>query len=335
MWVNKRLAAWLYAACMVSSTSIFASPQIKNIGNDMISLEKTKSYCIGRYVVDLPAEAQALDRYDQYDSFMIKAKLNATRHDFEVAVKKWRNDYSKGNRKVFEDPAVQIYDHRITKIFKGKLADKKILPYDVFALVLDQHTLFFIEGNHSDLPKWSDESHEAIQHLVKSLRARAENEIPKENGQCIGQGFIKDDDHKFRHSKQKMGFDFKHYPSVVLRFESETNSRPVAQLIPRLERKLIGVGQSQSQINKDNIRKGEKNLTQLNGQEWISVEKMKGKNGISALWEHTGTTQNNKDPLIGFELNTGYASSYADSSNMEQFEAIKLYESILKTIRKF
>ncbi|WP_258538712.1 T6SS immunity protein Tli4 family protein, partial [Acinetobacter bereziniae] len=200
---------------------------------------------------------------------------------------------------------------------------------------LDRRTLFLIEGGHSDLPMWTEKSNEAIQHLIKNLRYRPEHEIPQENGQCIYQGFIQDNDKKFRHSKQKIGFRFKGFPTVVLRFESETNSRDTAPLIPRIENKLRQVGQSQRQIDKDNIRKGEKNTPYLIGQEWISVEKMKGKNGISALWEHTGTARDNKDPLIGFEVDTARSSPYTESSSMEQFDALKLYESILKTIRKF
>ncbi len=325
----------MFTFCMLAINFTFAKSELKNTGNNMINLEKTKTYCIGRYVVEIPAEANPLQRYDQYDSFIIKVQENANPQDFNTAVQKWRNDYSKGDRKIFEDPKEQVFNGRLTKIFKGKLADKKIIPYDVFGFVLDRRTLFLIEGRHSDLPMWTEGSNEAMQHLIKNLRYRPEHEIPQENGQCIYQGFIEDNDKKFRHSKQKIGFRFKGFPTVVLRFESETNSRDTAPLIPRIENKLRQVGQSQRQIDKDNIRKGEKNTPYLIGQEWISVEKMKGKNGISALWEHTGTARDNKDPLIGFEVDTARSSPYTESSSMEQFDALKLYESILKTIRKF
>lgn len=301
----------------------------------MINLEKTKTYCIGRYVVDIPAEANPLERYDKYDSFTIKVQTKATRQDFDEAVQKWRNDYSKGNRKIFEDPQEQVSDGRLTKIFKGKLADKKILPYDVFGFVLDKNTLFLIEGGHSDSPERTKRSNEAIHNLVKNLRYRNEHEIPKEAGQCIYQGFIKDQTKQYRYSIQKLGFRFKDYPTVVLRFEAETNDEYVLPMIPRIEKKFKEVGQSQRQIDKGNIRKGEKNTGHLTGQEWISVEKMKGKNGISALWEHTGSANNNQDPLISFEVDTARSSPLTQSSSLEQYDALKLYESILKTIRKF
>lgn len=325
----------MFTFCMLAINFTFAKSELKNTGNNMINLEKTKTYCIGRYVVDIPAEANPLQRYDQYDSFIIKVQENATPQDLNVAIEKVKKEYSEGDWFLTEDPPIQKIAGRLTKIFNGKKSKNEGRPFTVFGFVLDRRTLFLIEGGHSDLPMWTEKSNEAMQHLIKNLRYRPEHEIPQENGQCIYQGFIQDNDKKFRHSKQTLAFDFKDYPTVVLRFDAETNSRDTAPLIPRIENKLRQVGQSQRQIDKDNIRKGEKNTPYLIGQEWISIEKMKGKNGISALWEHTGTARDNKDPLIGFEVDTGYSTPYSETSSLEQFDALKLYESILKTIRKF
>ncbi|MFW1839026.1 T6SS immunity protein Tli4 family protein [Acinetobacter gyllenbergii] len=333
--MNKIYASLLLTACVFSAGCISAKSNIENTGNNMINLEKTKTYCIGRYTIEIPAEANPLPRYDKFDSFNIKVVDNATRQDFDTAVQKWRSDYSKGNRKIFEDPQEQKIEGRITKIFKGKLADKKILPYDVAAFVWDKNTLFLIEGGHSDSPERTKKSNEAVQNLVKNLRYRNEQEIPKEAGQCIYKGFIKDETKQYRYSIQKLGFRFKDYPTVVLRFEAESNDENVLAMIPRIEKRLKEVGQSQRQIDKNNIRKGEKNTNYLNGQEWISVEKMKGRNGLSALWEHTGSANNNQDPLISFEVDTAHSPSGNETSSLVQGEALKLYESILKTIRKF
>ncbi len=320
---------------IIQAHSICANSVANDSNANILNLDQTKPYCIGRYVVDIPAEANPLERYDKYDSFTISSQSKATRQDFDKAVQKWRNDYTKGNRKIFEDSEVQIIDGRLTKIFKGKLADKKNLPYDVFGFVLDRNTLFLIEGMHSDTPQWTAESNEALQNLIRNLRYRPEHEVPKEVGQCIYQGFIKDETKRYRYSIQTHAFDFKNYPTVVLRFEAETNDEYVLPMIPRIEKKLKEVGQSQRQIDKGNIRKGEKKTSHLTGQEWISVEKMNGRDGISALWEHTGTANNNQDPLISFEVDTGYDSPLTQSSSLHQVDAIKLYESILKTIRKF
>lgn len=300
----------------------------------MINLKQTKPYCIGRYVVDIPAEAQPLNRYDQYDSFIIKVKNNATRQDFNAAIEKVRKEYT-GRWYIAEDPPEQNVTSRLTKTIKAKTSRDPEDPFDVFGFVLDKSTLFLIEGNHSSTPKWTEGSNKAMRHVIQNLRYRPEHEIPKESGQCIYQGFIADDDQSFRHSKQTLGFRFKDYPTVVLRFDAETSSRPLALMITRIEKNLHGVGQSQRKTNKNNIRKGEKNTAHLTGQEWISVEKMKGKDGISALWEHTGTARNNKDPLIGFEVDSGYSSFGNDSSSLERAEALMLYESIIRSIRKF
>lgn len=333
--MNKIYASLLLTVCVISTSYASAKSEINNIGNNMINLEKTKTYCIGRYAIDIPAEANPLPRYDKFDSFDIQVVDNATRQNFDAAVQKVRKEYSEGDWFITDDPKVQKNGNRITKVIKGKKSKNIGRPFTVFGFVWDKNTLFLIEGMHSDTPQWTDESNEAIRNLVKNLRYRNENEIPKEAGQCIYKGFIKDETKQYRYSIQKLGFRFKNYPTAVLRFESESNDEPVLTLIPRVEKKLKEVGQSQREIDKDNIRKGEKNTSFLNGQEWVSVEKMKGKNGISALWEHTGSANNNQDPLISFEVDTAHSSSDNQTTSLEKNEALKLYESILKTIRKF
>ncbi len=116
------------------------------------------------------------------------------------------------------------------------MEDDKRLPFRVFAFALDKNTLFLIQGGNSDSPKRIEKSNEAIQNLVKNLRYRPEHEIPKEAGQCIYKGFIKDKKKQYRYSIQTLGFRFKDYPTVVLRFESESNDQPVLSLIPRIEK---------------------------------------------------------------------------------------------------
>ncbi|MFW2150691.1 T6SS immunity protein Tli4 family protein [Acinetobacter gyllenbergii] len=328
-------------ACLFLTTYVFSAgcastkAEIKNNANNRMDLERSKSYCIGRYTVEIPAEANPLNRYDQYDSFIIKVKENATRQDFDEAVQKVRKEYSMGDWSITDDSQEQEIEGRLTKIIKGKTSKDKGDPFDVFGFVFDKKTLFLIEGGHSDLPEWTEKSNEAIQNLVKNLRYRNEHEIPKEAGQCIYQGFIKDETKQYRYSIQKLGFRFKDHPTVVLRFEAESNDENVLAMIPRIEKRLKEVGQSQRQIDKKNIRKGEKNTSYLNGQEWISVEKIKGPNGLSALWEHTGSANNNQDPLISFEVDTAHSPSGNETNSLAQGEALKLYESILKTIRKF
>ncbi|CAM9349553.1 T6SS immunity protein Tli4 family protein [Acinetobacter bereziniae] len=333
--MNKILFFLLLSTCLMSAGCITAKSEINNSGNNMINLDQTKPYCIGRYIVDIPAEANPLERYDKYDSFTISSQSKATRQDFDDSIQRVRKEYSEYGWFITDDPKEQIVDGRLTKIIKGKKSKNEGHPFTVFGFVLDRNTLFLIEGGHSDSPKRTEKSNEALQNLVRNLRYRPEHEVPKEVGQCIYQGFIKDETQRYRYSIQKLGFRFKNYPTVVLRFEAETNDEYVLPMIPRIEKKLKEVGQSQRQIDKGNIRKGDKQTTHLTGQEWISVEKMKGKDGISALWEHTGTANNNQDPLISFEVDTARSSPMTQSSSLQQIDALKLYESILKTIRKF
>ncbi|KAF5305163.1 hypothetical protein FQR65_LT18776 [Abscondita terminalis] len=201
----------------MSAGCITAKSEINNTGNNMINLEKTKPYCIGRYVVDIPAEANPLERYDKYDSFTISSQSKATKQDFDDAIQRVRKEYSEYGWFITDDPKEQIVDGRLTKIIKGKKSKNEGHPFTVFGFVWDKNVLFLIEGGHSDSPKRTEKSNEALQNLVRNLRYRPEHEVPKEVGQCIYQ-------------------DFKNYPTVVLRFEAETNDEYVLPMIPRIEK---------------------------------------------------------------------------------------------------
>jgi len=319
----------------VNSSCAIAQSETKSARYNMINLVETKTYCLGRYIVDIPAEANPLERYDQYDSFIVKVQENATPQDFDAAIAKTRKEYSEYGWFLTEDPQEQKINGRLSKRLKGKSSSDEGHPFSVFGYVLDKNTLFLIEGNHSDTPEMTEKSNKAMQHVLKNLQARDENEIPKETGQCIFKGFIKDDDRIFRDSTQTLAFDFENYPTVVLRFDAETSPYSVAQLIPRIEERFSKAGLVPRLMNKGNIRKGEKNTAHLSAQEWISVERMWGRNGISALWEHTGTARDNKDPMIAFEVDTSYSSPGNNSSSLRRVDALRLYESIIQSIRKF
>ncbi|AOA59606.1 hypothetical protein [Acinetobacter larvae] len=100
--------------------------------NNRINLSENKSYCIGRYVVDIPAEADFIEqRYDQYNSFIITVKKNASRKDFDEAIQKVRSNYSRFERFITEDSPEQTNSGRITKKIKGKISKSKGLPFDV------------------------------------------------------------------------------------------------------------------------------------------------------------------------------------------------------------
>lgn len=339
----KKLASVLVLATTIFNTSCsyVGTAQNNQLGKSMstINLEDTKTWCLGRYAFEIPAEANVFGQSVNFDTFRIEVKNNATKVDYDQAVEKIRNDYkTEGKRILLDDKPEVKYGQRLTKIIRGKYSSDPLVPIDVFAFVLDKNTLFLIEGGYGNREANKLRSDETIEHIVKNLRARGDHEVPAEAGFCIDKGFIKDSGEKYRYSMQQFSFNFKQFPTVVIRFEEEATLQPTLELIPRITEKLLKVGQSKRQIEKGTIRKGIKNQlgsTGLQGQEWITIEPMKGKDGISAIWEHTGTSRQSLDPLIKVEINTGKRRSFVDTTSLPDLEGLKLYETVMKSIRKF
>ena len=62
---------------------------------------------------------------------------------------------------------------------------------------------------------------------------------------------------------------------------------------------------------------------------------MKGWDGIYANWEHAGTLKSALDPAVNFTFDSGFDGNNVETSSLGEKEAIKIYESILNTIKKF
>ncbi|RZG76430.1 hypothetical protein [Acinetobacter sp. WCHAc060025] len=173
-------------------------------GNEVININKKKTWCIGRYSVELPSEANFYEQLDNYDSFKIETlSRKASRSDFDQIVEKTLKIYTIDDAEILKNfPVIQESNGSISKIILGNLDSSISKVVHVRAFVLDKGYLFSIEGQYS--PKFENESKEAIQNLVKNLKMRQDNIIPKEKGFCIKNGFIHDSGQKYRYTSQRL-----------------------------------------------------------------------------------------------------------------------------------
>lgn len=304
-------------------------------GYTMINNDKKKIWCIGRYAVEVPAEARFYEQLDHYDSFKIETlNKKASRADFDQAVAKSLKIYTGGDAVVVNDfPVVQGSESSVSKIILGNLDPSISKVVHVRAFVLDKGFLFSIEGKYS--PKFENESKEAIQNLVKNLKMRQDNMIPKEKGFCIKNGFIIDGGSKYRYTSQRLILDFPQYPSVDISFESESVYENDGGLMKRTQNNLKEQGVlSKVFSNIKTVRKGSKKINQFDGEEWLVSAPMKGKNGIDAIWAYSGIANNNLYPSFQLNLTNGRDSG-THSASISNFEAERMYSEILKSIRLF
>jgi hypothetical protein len=330
----KLLQFSMFSTCIAVSGCSIANPMNEQ-GNTMIDLKKKKTWCIGRYSIEVPAEAKFYEQIDNYNAFRIKTvKQNATKTDFDEAINKVKEYYSKGTTRVIINESKVIANKgKSNKIIWGQLNPKLSRVVDIRAFVLDKGYLFSIEADYS--PEFESQAKEGIENLVKNLEMRPNNTIPQEKGFCINNGFIKDNGEKYRFSTQRLILDFPQYPSVDFTLESESVYENDGGLIHRMTSNLKEQGNLATILSSaKNIRKGKKQVNQFSGEEWVISVPMKGKNAITAIWAYSGVANNNLYPSIQLDF-TNATSLKTKTASISNKEAEILYEELLKSIKLF
>ncbi|AOA59605.1 T6SS immunity protein Tli4 family protein [Acinetobacter larvae] len=342
--MNNLLRVIIIATSSVLFLGCSQANKIENTdGLTMNKFDHMKNWCIGRYSFQVPKTAIITDQTssDKYDSFRIKSELAVSIDRFHEEIARvekestsFEDDYIKDQTKV------EMHGKTVSKIIwahshfaQGRSA------VQVFAFVYDKskRTLFKITGRYGK--GYEAESIASIKYLVKNLSARNNEDIPDRAGVCIFNGFIQDDGKEFKYSNQQTTFKFKEWPSVKVTMETEATTKVLQNLIDRTTTNLRASAFGATALAKlKTLRKGEKNqdnVPALQGQEWIIKSPMKGRNGIDAKWEHTGTASNGLDPLIQLEVKSGHDNIETDSASISEQEAYFLYEKILNSIKKF
>lgn len=303
----------------------------------MIDLDNTKDWCAGRYTFKLPINSKLNNGADRYNSFTIKSKEGATISDLNNAYATIRGDYTNSVSKIILDNPEKRVGNKITRLFVGKTGTFDGVPNHLYAFILDRNILFTFEIPF--MPEKQALVYSEMDKILQSIQARDNNTIPDERGVCITNGFIKDSDTTFRKGTNTLAFTLNGLPSVRYSFQVDSFAQPIPNLIDRTQANLKEKGIFALTATKfKTIRSGVKNQvggSNLTGLEWVSTAPMKGRNGIIASWEHGGTAGNALDPAILFNFDSGNEGNNVQTSSMSENEALKTYETILNTIRKF
>lgn len=333
----KKLASVLVLATTILNTSCSyaGTSQSNQFGGNinMINLQDTKTWCLGRYTFEASKDAQFFLQRDKYDSFKIETKkIGATKKDLESEIAKVIKEYTNYGSILVDQTAEVYYDRALTKIIWAKL-NPKAATTDVFAFVLDGGTLFAIEGSYS--PTYEAKSKESIENLVQKLKYRNNANVPTSKGFCINNGFIKDNGERYRYADQTLILNFTQFLSVDIEIQTETIREYDGGLIARTTKNLKEDGLLAGFLTKvKTIRKGKRIINGFAGEEWITEAPMKGRNGVDVVWEYPGIENNNLAPVFYLSLTNGNDLK-TKTASISNVEVLKLYENILKSIKYF
>lgn len=329
-------------------------PMLKNEETIVINalFEDTKPQCIGRYLIDVPMSFNNVISNFTYDGFKVESKFiypPAFKQRIELREKELRES----STSLENSPVLK----RVITLPEGKgvIFDRnqpnsndsyRILEAHVYL----NHIAFIITTDILDLsdPKYYDEkrSHmedygfseidtnnsseklSEMQHLISRMIGRLDNEIPKDKGICIPNGFILDDNRTHRNDIYNL-YENDDFKISINTINNSQNSNDTL-LMRESEGKNTLI-----ENNKKTLRINSLKLNDVNSQEWLI-------SGEQSIFNELKNKVISGYPYYYFRLETSLPTSPLLSISMynieqetkySEAEMIEIWDRIVGSLR--
>ena len=309
------------------------SPRLKKL------FTKTKTVCFGRYVLDVPEEAQLILGYQEMPAKIIT---------HENAAGKEKNLVETFHKETLrEDPEAEFASLAAGPIPNSLVQRYFASPY--LKSVGGEGIISFVPaGNHVFEFGWGSGDEESADQIIRksadiarNLRARDNAEVPKGPGVCIDLGFIAETTGKFQEIFSA-GVNFPSLPDVTFSVMSNKNASTDGPngvgIIARHEAAMRDQGvvfPTDAELSR--LRMGKHIVNGWNGEEVLL--RHNGKDGAiihEFMWEVIGKTGELRHPAsVDINLDTGVAANtkYAVKGSLTDDEAVVLWDKLLSSLR--
>ena len=293
----------------------------------------TKTQCLGRYLIDLPADAQVRVSY-AFARGDVRTHRNVTTNQFEQRLAEREAELKQASHRQGGEMFVgrtDLGNGRVVLTSWSSPSSRYLYQYERFIHVAPENMLYVLSGQ-GDADK-SAGSLEYSRSLAETVRFRAPTEIPDEPGFCIDSGLIQRS--KFNREEVTANIRLREYPSVTLTFMSYVTGNPDRELLRRTS--TIPPGYEEVAARMQTLRRGNRNLDQVKGQELLVRGDGEGKKAYEFLWESQGQANSLEYPFLSLQLSTtgeiDEEGEVIDAPFESNEEAMALWDTILGSLR--
>jgi len=309
--------------------------------------QKMKTACVGRFLIDLPEDAQIELARPRVDGFEIAATEESyinfqDRMAQREAQIKAMPDRHGGDKNLEAVKEVKTASGLIGKIFvhgrtvsEGTQANGLELEHyrhegvAVEALVHGKGISIDLAAENYD-PEYMD----SLPRLVAQLEANPNDQAPAEPGFCFGRAYFRDPILADQGESIMMVARLPTYPDVEFTLMLAAGTTPDGKgLLERTAESYENLPAS-DKMRISTIRANQRTIGMLAGDE--VVERVVEENHAivySFWWEVTGTEDDVMAPHLSLTMDTGKSSHGPVSSSLSQGAAIELWERISSSIR--
>lgn len=343
MRVGRKYAKWLVTlgvlalAAMLYVSAVQSREDVKKVDN---MTDRMKTVCVGRFLIDVPANAQVnlrlglvegfevARRHESPDAFTsrlqtreaeLSAKNNMLGRKNIESIKEIQNfgfsgkvfvhgryrgyGIEQGQRKYFETISVEGYVHK---------------AYATYSFVANTYS----PDRISVLPA-----------LLAQLADRAENEVPSDPGFCISGALLRDPSNPARSESVAMSASLPGHPDLGILFWTNSAATRGGSLLTRHEAAMDPLTRARTRT----LREGDRAINGYAGEEVaIKVTELNFATVFSFVWETAGTDDNVLMPHLSLEMDTGMsprAGGAPVQSSLSEEAVLRLWDKISSSIR--
>lgn len=294
------------------------------------SLPDSDTWCMGRYLIDLPKATKVEAEYITKGSkvFTYTGISIQQFRDTVAARRQSLKEMQHQNGGVMLVDTDIITDDYITLVSWASDASKRLYKYETFQY-MGQHQVLYIFSGLGTADENQRNRAASIQRSSRGeLRYRTQMEIPKEAGFCINEGLIMTNTPNREEYTAVMRLP--QYPDVVLELESYVTDSPGAFSNRALPFELSVADYFRTKT----LRNRKRDIGEAKGKERLTRNRYKenGKYYYQFEWKTQGLKGSILYPYMRFSLRTieGSRSNYTLSTDRN---ALKLWDTILSSLR--
>lgn len=341
-WLTKLvIAACLILACIALTRKVqaaFLDHQVKSMTAELKDL-KMKTMCAGRFLIDVPADAEVSYRGAMIAGWSIATYDDETDEQFAARVEKKEVQLS-GEKNERGAPSLESTRQFDTNGVHGKVYVFgrewiRGLPNEPVVESVRAEAMIRVQKHSFNLSiKYADDKDlKELAELVTQFRAREANEIPTEAGFCFDGGFITEPITVKQSERTTMFVSLNGHPDVSIMLDMTAGITTPKTLLQRDTEASIG-DENSSRFH--TFRRGPRPLNGEPGEEVLErVHEFNGDYGHSFMWELIHNDTNNVfTPLMSFEMSTGHGrpGTTVDAS-LTDAHALALWDKMLSSLR--
>jgi hypothetical protein len=303
-------------------------------------MSDTNTYCIGRFLVDVPKDAQINGQAYQYLYGRIDSEHSAAAQD-ELAT-----DVTKKESALKRVKADQGYslDSTVSAGADSKIVISKSEPfgrvhYAFDAFRADANTVFSMQASPFNDAIFKNEVLPTLKtQLLPNLRARAAGEIPSRPGFCLKDGFIANSGSAAQFEDAGISFKFAQWPGVLVSVRTMTITKTgEPSLLKRMDSGGVPDAFKNLASRIQILRRGGREINGRSGEEMLSTVPAEGGFHLHQFrWEAQGTSVDDPlKPTLIVELQSGMTLSNGEPvrPKLTDDQAIALFDAVANSLR--